>query len=291
MNGVGFTNGAVLVSTEQVYDPRDGFATQQRYKGTLYSLQVLQAQFSAGGARVTLENDGGVNSLLVTFSGTAFGTDPETPEVPNDQWTVDTDYVQQSLWVNPKIIKLLGVDVDVQSVKFEAYVADVRALCERALTGYKFTNTPGTPSEPFVFEEAAAGSKGPLSPKQAGFEDMVLYPSVPKIYSLLLLGAEAYEVERIVVTRSRTFTAGYTQRKPLDIIGKVYSPASFVSTFSVPAIVSAQLPTPPTEKPPNTEWGYKQRGNNSTIMWSGKIQEKADWVLAAWSTLLYDYVA
>ena len=295
-------DAVVRVGQELVLDPQEGgYRTREVWRGSKSQMLSLQTSFSAVGLRSVVIEDSGRPSLQVDIPAPPEGGDAE---VPVEKWTFNKDYVQESLWANKKIMDLLeSLRVRLQvaadsaslglTVTFSNVLAGVRRDCENALKGLTADaplQGPGLPvstSSPTYSEV----SKGPLQPAEAGFSGV---PEVDAIYKLLLLGADSYEVERLVITRSRSYSVQYWYGAGgvvFDESPKVYSTTGLIDTENIPSYVGAQLPQPPTSKPENTEWAWKVRKDSSEISSNGKVEETRDWVFAPWSTLLYEYVA
>jgi hypothetical protein len=86
----------------------------------------------------------------------------------------------------------------------------------------------------------------------------------------------------------------FAARHIVEGVEKVYTTPALVFTFEIPPEVAARLPTDPTDPtliPFGTKWGWRIRRQDSThlgrIM---RIEEQLDFVYAAHSMELYDFV-
>ena len=295
-------NQLVRIGQEIVLDPNDGgYRTREVWRGTKSALLSLQSAFNAGGLRSTVTDEEGRPSLSVDITGANEGDDAE---VPTEKWTFNKDYVQESLWSNKRIMDaletyraLLQVNYAPLVYTFTDVLSQVRRDCENALKGLKAASIAsavenGLPTGATIITYTKE-SDGPLTPAESGLVNRS--NSTPlNIYKLLLMGAEAYEIERLVVTRTRSYSVRYYQDDGgivMDETPKVYSRAGLIAAELIPAYIARQLPAVPTSKPENTEWAWKVRQDRTEISSNGKVEETRDWVFAPWSTLLYEYVA
>jgi hypothetical protein len=284
------------IGQELVLDPVEGYRTREVWRGTQAQLLGLQAAFNTGGLRSTVDVTEGRPQLYVDIAG----QDPNGgDEVPVEKWTFNKDYVQESLWSNKRIMDLIeSYRALLQSTYgkvflFSDVLSGVRRDCENALKGLRpdavysvVEDGLPTGTSGVTYEEI---SKGPLTPAETLFANYIS-PIPLNIYKLLLLGADSYEIERLVVTRSRTFSIAYASRVQMLETPRIYSTASLIAAEFIPAVIAAQLPGTPSSKPENTAWAWKVRQDRSEISSNGKVEEVRDWVFAPWSTLLYQLV-
>ena len=309
----------VRIGQELVLDPQEGgYRTREVWRGTRSQMVSMQNSFSAVGLRSTVIEDSGRPSLQVDIPSPA---EAGEAEVPVEKWTFNKDYVQESLWANKKIMDLIEAYRQAMQTKyglvytFSDVLSHVRRDCENALKGLVLTNitdsllTKGSPDwvtaisqavESIlpagivygIYEKPNGVNTGPLTPAESGLAART--NSTPlNIYKLLLMGADSYEIERLVVTRTLSYSVQYWYGAGgivFDETPKVYSTSGLIAAESIPSYVAFQFPQTPTSKPENTEWAWKVRKDSSEISSNGKVEETRDWVFAPWSTLLYTYV-
>lgn len=299
MSAIIIGSPVVRVGQELVLDPQEGYRTREIWRGTKASLLALQTGFNAAGLRSTVIDEEGRPSLQVDISQTTTG---ET-EAPIEKWTFNKDYVQESLWSNKRIMdaietyRALLQTTYSQTYVFSDVLSSVRRACENALKGLRANAVYSVIEEGLPTGTTGVDfieiSKGPLTPAETLFSSYISATPL-NIYKLLLLGADSYEIERLVVTRTRSYSIAYYRGGGgivMDETPKVYSRASLIATEKIPSYVAAQLPAVPANKPENTEWAWKVRQDRSEISSAGRVEETRDWVFAPWSTLLYSYTA
>lgn len=111
------------------------------------------------------------------------------------------------------------------------------------------------------------------------------------LYDLLASGEEGHEIERITLMRRRSIPLFYTGARQPTASALIYTTASFVSAFQVPAYVQTILPATPSSAPANTVWSWKVRADKSHLIPSfRKTEEVMAWTFAAWSTRQYTLV-
>lgn len=301
--------GTSLVRTGQelVYDPERGYITREVWRGTKSQLIALQSAFKASGLRSTVTDDEARPALQVDIPAEADGTDPEEPV---EKWTFNKDYVQESLWSNKRIMDLVETHRAALTAAygsptniylFSDVLSQLRRECENALKGLRVDsvysvveNGLPTGTVGYTYEVVNPGSTAPLTPAETKFSASVS-TALLNIYKLLLLGADSYEIERLVVTRSRTFSINYASRVTMLETPRVYSTSAFFTAENVPSVIRTQLANmvdvSDWSKPDNAQWAWKVRQDRSEISSNGKVEEVRDWVFAPWSTLLYEYVS
>ena len=289
-------SNAVLVSSDQIFDPQAGWQVEEQWAGTDSALSALANAYALAGSRVRYGNRGGQRVLIATV-GTVT---PGSTEVPSDSFTLHKAFVQASLWSGSKIISLVRAFANENGYTGEHGFEDALAFLQREME----TAMAGK-----VWDSASSSLvqvlSGPWSPTDltlgtvtAGSATYTWTPwskTMLDIYKLMLQQGTThggYEIERPGLQRLRTYSAAYSQRMKLDRVPKVYTTSSLVSLFSIPALIAAQLPDdPPTaDLPSNSAWGWKVRNEATDIRWGGKFEERKEWVFWAWSTILYDLV-
>lgn len=116
--------------------------------------------------------------------------------------------------------------------------------------------------------------------------DLSAYTYAPMLVKELRRGVEQYETETIVLRRTRIVSPEYSTKPVLGETKFIYQ----ASDIGVPADVQFSLPTLPSD-PPQAKWGYRLRTQQVRFTYSKmglKVEQVTEWVLAAWSTLLYE---
>lgn len=270
-----------LVSTEFVYDVNQGHELRQEWVGIYADLQSMAQAYAAVGLRCQLRQDEGALGRLSV--GIPQSADYSQTETPQHKWTITTDFVQETLWNNPKVWFYAELDAAGLQLPKDEVLGFYRTRIDHALKGSvwqgadQFDNTG-------QYQQL---SNGPLTPSQTGFTQGSY---LMMLYKLMMRGAEAYEVERPVVSRVRTYSAQYLQRITIPSIPDVYTTTAFVRDWAVPAVIAAQLPDDPAHIPENCIWAWKERRHTAEVDYTGKVVETCEWTFAAWSTLLYNSI-
>jgi hypothetical protein len=275
------------VSSEETYDVVNGFSTRLTYKGTEEGLRAFANAYNSNGYTATLSQREGRWELVVHMGGTLAGGTPEQNATPTDKWTISRDYATESLWANAKLLKWASLLTNLTEfpgrMTTEDVISDVRRACENGVKGQKrVTRGNGTTTED-VYEPF---TNGVLLPGETGFPAGGL---TDRVYRQYVLGMETYEIERLALSRVRTYPISYLQRIQLEAVPIVYTTNQMADPdiWAVPEAIYTKLPVDPTQKPPNTIWAWKMRRNNMDVRWDGRTEEVTDWVYAAWSTLTH----
>jgi len=169
-------------------------------------------------------------------------------ETPVDTFGWDTELAQESIFSNPQVLAAAGSDDEIARWKAS-------------------------------YKEPLKESKLPSTLTTFSAEQL-------ELYTLLLRGQEAVEVERLVLRRTRTFTLRYPQPIRLTSVPEIYTSSALISAFDIPGSVAAQFPATPGTTPQYTVWGWKKRRDSSNILVAqGRVEENKDWVFAAWSRM------
>lgn len=277
---------AIQFSSEEVYDIVNGFSTRLSYKGTEGGLRALANAYNLNGYTATLSQREGRWELIVHMGGSLAGGTPEQNSTPTDKWTISRDYGTESVWASAKLMKLafaaIGNGEFPARATMEDVMADTRRAVENALKGNKKT-VIGSDGNPDTYTPV---SNGILLPAETGF---LADGFVDAVYRQMVLGMETYEVDRLSVSRVRTYPISYLQRIQLEAVPIVYTTAQMADPliWALPTVIVNKLPVDPTQKPPDTIWAWKMRRNTMDVRWDGRTEEVTDWVYAAWSTLTH----
>jgi hypothetical protein len=183
----------------------------------------------------------------------ALGLASGTVEIPVDKWQIQTEWAQVDIRRSPKLLAKAGGDKAILNKAFD--------LAKKAI------EDPTTEAPIFAYDAAVS------------------------IYNLLTHGADSYEVKRCVLTRVRTISPSYAQQIVIDATEKIFTTATLVNQFGVPAAIAARLPANPPGVITDSAWAWKERKQTSEFTLAlGKVEEQSDWVFGLWSTVLYDVV-
>jgi hypothetical protein len=247
--------GATRIRSELAFDPTLGDGVTETWEGPRTAILSLYRQQRLLGYRCKARNAGAKWQFEIFIGRT------EAAEQPIDRFTWDRDYIQQSIFNLPQAAVEAAKFTD-QGLFISA--ADYRKAIEDSVTQGKANKwaADGLVVGPFLFD-------------------------------LLSRGVEAYEVERLVLRRTRSFSTNFTPRIVLEPLPVVYSTQGLIDTFDIPNEISAQFPKDPDKAftPSGTRWGWKTRHDSSDqIPALGKVQEIKEWVFAAWSTGIYTFI-
>lgn len=141
-----------------------------------------------------------------------------------------------------------------------------------------------TPAKKKAIEDALA-SASPSNP----------YPTDPvltSVFDLGLYGTEAWETHRPVIRKMRSYVGNAITRPTIEMTSTVYSRASLISSFSVPAMFQPVIPADPAwTASTNSTWGWRQGprrvGYNRG---TGRFEEEYLFEGNFWVNGLYDFV-
>lgn len=248
------------VSIDREFDPESGDRTAIVYEGLEGDCISIAAQFRQAGARaITSQVSGPWHRVRVTMAGT-FSGGGENEIV--DVWERVIDYAELDLRQNPRIIALAAAESPTQPYRLLArWYGEIKRLLR----------DPDASSSYFQETESA------------GFN---------QLFNLMSTGAEAYEVGRVIARRRRTISASRVARSVVSSTTKFYSTAKLIDTFGIPNDIGGVLPTTGDTEPTGFKWGWRHKGETSTItLLSGKAEEVSDWTFALWSTTAYEYIS
>lgn len=283
------SNTARKISVERVYDPNVGPVTVETWEGDEDALttQAAQATKPVDGTTDTA----GIRARVYQFEGPIFRMTKTIPDAgadaatdAQDRWERVTEYVQEDLRSNPKVIQAAG-----GSRTLQLWVSAIKAAL-----GSKPVPLTLTEYYQLVFPDETTGT-ATLTPDGESFTLSDFTTTVAdeeeQIYDLYARGAEAHEIKRFVVRRRRTFSPDFAAKSLCNALEKIYTTSALIRAFAIPDVFAALLPADPGFVPTGTAWAWKERQDN--LVYSpatNKIEETKDWVFAAWSTLLYELV-
>lgn len=259
---------AKRVELNPSFDPVYGWGIQEVWQGLKDPIGTLQIFFNFSGARTSVRQSGVLHTLTANWglNGGSFG-DPSR-EVPQDKWELDTDFFEEDIYSNSNVYAAAGDD---------STLALWKAQIE-----FNLTSGP---------------NRGPLDPALTGYG-----PQQLELYNLRIRGVQASKRRRPVLVRSRTCSINFAGQVIVPPAETVYSTPALANAFAIPLAIYARLPgfpgqtgipanPNPATTPTGTAWGWIARRDTSEFVLAvNKVQETKDWVYAAWSTLLYNYM-
>jgi len=149
---------------------------------------------------------------------------PGTTETAEEVWYYEEVPTQPSIWTHPVVAPVLTA----------AYKSNIEE---------KLRNNEANP-----YGSATSGS------------DLIMR----NVFDRLQRGTEAWEANKPIVRRTRSFSTAFAGKTTLTLTTTVYSRASLISTFSVPAGFQPQIPVDPTwTASPATTWGWRKGPQSS----------------------------
>jgi hypothetical protein len=191
----------------KTWDPRLGWQSTRRWRGTLDTLATAVNTLQASGYRITIEPD--PDSPYATLSATVAG--------PEDGTSPDTSLL--TTWA------LLGNDLEKDTIELPKVQAALVTLSDSGLSNFRkdlqaaldaFTPPDATP---FALDAIMTG-----------------------LYRSKLRGVESYAVSQFVLRRT-TFASVLASYKPsLANIGRIYTTAALTAAEQIPNTLRFDLP-------------------------------------------------
>lgn len=235
-------------------DPVYGLRIVRRFEGP-HDDAVAQGQlFILAGSTISIDPVPPNRAIL--YVRTPNPQEPNQP--PVDTWERTTELVQEDIRNNARLIASITSTVPdpLKSSAINAYYKDFK---QKIRDGGPYQNT---------------------------------VPELQAMFDLMSQGADAFLVRRIVLRRRRIIPSNVPAQSDVSALERFYSTARLIDTFSVPQDVASKLPVTSTPAPSNTQWGWMERMDTSIVTPAyAQTEEVKDWVFAAWSTLLYDYIS
>lgn len=242
-------------------DPQYGLRKILRFEGFEEDLLTLSEEFRAVGYQSEIEPIESTWCRLRVLVPNA----QEGNQAPVDTWERLTELVQDDIRSDPKVIGLI-IQATGDTPANAAYL--INALYKDSKEKIKAGTNPNYNNPPSQYGAIA----------QAFFE-------------LLSRGADAFLQRRVILRRRRVIPGNQVLQSTVNSVEKFYSTAALVRAFGVPGAIAEKLPIAGDVTPNNTAWGWMERQDTSIITpVFNQAEEVKDWVFAAWSTLLYDYV-
>ena len=246
------TLGYTLQSQTPGYDPQGGVSWTQVFVGLQTYLEAYAATAQAAGARTSLEiGSGDLTRLTVQWSRDP--NQPESAEVEQDRWEFAEEPYQIPLFSHPVI-----------AAEAKRVGTGQEAEYRRALK-----------------DAVANGDANPFA------SALTTYPASPAVYGMLSQGVEYWQAGRPTIRRIRTYSLTWTgSPQAVEAYQRVYVRSSLISTFSIPSDVQSQIPTDPSDPPPDgTVWGWRLSSKSSTLVREKngtKKEEILGWEFGAW---------
>lgn len=204
------------------------------------------------------------------------------PQLFTDRWDLDTEFESTQIWNTERIRSFIPAMAALNLT----LLADLKTwmrrigLIQAAAAAIQSGASPIAPSA-LAGDAAAVGA--PFSEQEY------------KIMYLMIRDGDYMQLAHPVLKRNRCIPSSYTAART-RLIGppKVYSLVGLANIFGMPDDIYDQAVTVydglPVA-PPDTGWGWKVRQDNSeTIIGSGKVQERKDFVFGRYSTITHDFV-
>ena len=266
------SNDYALTLSKRIFDPQWGYSWLYRYEGKIASLDALANSWVNSGWRIERTDDGGSTGQLEVYISdpAAIGSPGNIVEV-TEQWTWETEFFTRDIYSNP----LIHSDPATVAPNAGSVTREQIAIIEAAVKHFR------AGEDGYETERAKLDSGG------ASANALAL-----AVLDQRTRGVEYDEVDIPSLIRQRTYSIQYAARRRVDMIESFFSSTRLVSNEGIPIIIQNTMPVNPALKPPNTQWGWKERSNTlDLIPQVGKAVETTRWSFNAWSTLTYIYVA
>lgn len=210
--------GYTLVSSRPIYDQANGFTYEAVYEGLPAYIATLALNLQSGGARTSIDNQGGVSRLVAVY--TRDPSEPTSAEVPFDRWSITVEEERKSLFSSPSVIA-------------EAQL---------------YTNPAEYKSK---IEDAARGGEALTLSRD-------VYPLAYEVLELLTQGEETYPIFHPFLRRTREYSLTYTGTPwQVSLQGFVYTRAALIREFGIVPPLSSRIPLDPSiALPSGFAWGW-----------------------------------
>lgn len=243
-------NGPILQSEVWSYDPGAGRTVITRYKGTKDAIMGMRADIEDAGNSYQMEKDGKGPYYTITIRS---GSSPTTPDAEPVRWSLTTEVIEKDIFTHP------DVNAEMETANSPAaYRADILAAVKEGRRT--------------LFD---------------GLDDEVglpaLFPLAERVFQELRRGVSGYEDSYLVLRRTRAVAASVTTPMGTSASSVIYD----TGQLGIPSGLAFQIPTLTTlTAPPGTAWGWRLRAHESEFEGT-RIQQRHEFLLAAWSTLFY----
>ncbi len=246
------------IRREPEYDPTLGPSLVRVFAGSEEACGLYAGLLAPYGATQAYQVDGPNWECRVRMGSLDLG---DIGDIANDQWELDTEFVQEDFWMSPRVLSLFASDsVHSNYKKVIEKAIDDRLTVDEAVSLWSETfGSTLLNGDPFF-----------------------------ELFHLRNRGDQATEVERKILRRVRTLMLNSTLRTRLDAVPYVYTTHALIAAFAIPSDIAALLPGDPATTPNFTAWAWKKRQDRLQVVPAvGRVQEVTDFVFAAWGTLQY----
>lgn len=239
-----------LVRQEYRYDPQQQASIVEReYQGSTASALGLYSKTSGGNTNVSVQLDGGVGRV-VTQNPVYVTKNEEFTE----RYEVVTEFVEKDIWQIPAVAqeaRIHDAAVDAGGVDGDYYY---RELAEYYATKKTTGLNAGT------------------------------YPLFAKVVRYLRDGVTGYELEYVVIKRSRRIPRGSAQVASIGDGLVYYTTAQLL----LPDDVAFSVPNSTSLTPISSDyaWGWRRRPSQSVVE-GMYVEQSSEFILSQWSTLAY----
>jgi hypothetical protein len=241
-----------LVRQEYRYDPQQQTNVIEReYQGSTLSALGFYTKTAGGQNNVSVQLDGGVGRVVVQspVGGSKSG------EEYTEKYEVVTEFVEKEIWQIP--------DVAQEARQFNQFVDD-----------------NGDVDDPYYKELAEQVASNKLGVSVSP----VTYPLFQQVVRYLRDGVTGYELEYVVIKRSRRIPRGTSQVAAIGD-GLVYYTTG---QLLLPDDISFSVPDSTTLTPISDDyaWGWRRRPSQSVVE-GMYMDQSSEFILSQWSTLAY----
>jgi hypothetical protein len=240
-----------LVRQEYRYDPQQQTNVIEReYQGSTLSALGFYTKTAGGQNNVSVQLDGGVGRVVVQspVGGSKSG------EEYTEKYEVVTEFVEKEIWQIPKVAeeaRYHDEKVDSNGVEGDQYYREIAESC---------------------------------AARKAKYLNEAFYPEFKRVVRYLRDGVTGYELEYVVIKRSRRIPRGTTQVATIGEGLFYYTTAQLL----LPDDISFSVPDSTKLTPIHYDyaWGWRRRPSQCVI--DGMyMDQSSEFILSQWSTLAY----
>jgi len=233
-----------------------GWTRTVEYHGTTNGIIGLIAQFEAGGYTFTADFSGPISKIRGTLSSNPV----DSADNESDQYTIHQEVLDQD------VFSLEGVEEEAQL----------------------YADNTGEPRTKYreIIETAVKNAK--ISELAEAGLAFGTYPLSLSVYIELARGADFFENNFTILTRTKTVPIAWIGRLAMDTVSKIYSSAGLVSAFGLDPAVRGLFPSADNTVQPNSVWGWRRRRQDIQYLTDGfRATITQDWTWARWSKFIY----
>jgi hypothetical protein len=240
-----------LVRQEYRYDPQQQASIVEReYQGSTASALGLYSKTSGGNTNVSVQLDGGIGRV-VTQVPTFVTVNQEYTE----RYEVVTEFVEKDIWQIP-------------------------AVAQEARSYNAFVDNSGQIDDPYYREVAEQVAANKLAVTIIPAD----YPLFAKVVRYLRDGVTGYELEYVVIKRSRRIPRGSGTVASIGDGLVYYTTAQLL----LPDDVAFSVPNSTSLTPISSDyaWGWRRRPSQSVVE-GMYVEQSSEFILSQWLTLAY----